>query len=157
MNNDLMFSSATDNWATPQYVFDALHAEFRFDLDVCASDTNHKCDIYFTQEMDGLAWPWLGNVWMNPPYGRTIGHWVAKAREEVQAGRAACVVCLVPARTDARWFQDNAQHASEIRFIRGRIAFGDSKTGAPFPCALIVFRAEHTGTPAMSFTTIAKP
>jgi len=156
MNTDLMFSSKTDNWATPQYFFDALDAEFNFNLDVCASNTNHKCDLFYTQEMNGLAWPWLGRVWMNPPYGREIGQWVKKAREEVKAGRAELVACLVPARTDARWFQDNAWSADEIRFVRGRIAFGDSKTGAPFPCAVIIFRRDCDGPPIMTFYEVKK-
>lgn len=156
MNADLLFSSRDDSWATPQYLFDALSREFRFDLDACASEHNHKCALYYTKEMDGLAWPWLGRVWMNPPYGRTIGHWIKKAHEETLSGRAECVVCLVPARTDARWFQDNAIYADEIRFIRGRIMFGESKTNAPFPCALIVFRHGKTGPPHMTFTTIPK-
>lgn len=157
MNTNLMFSSKTDDWATPQYFFDALHEEFGFTLDACASDKNAKCAEYLTEELNSLHWPWFGRVWLNPPYGRGIGEWIEKAVDETRRGRAECVVCLVPARTDARWFQDNAQHASEIRFVRGRIAFGDGKVGAPFPCAVIVFESAHKGAPLMSFFTVDKP
>jgi phage N-6-adenine-methyltransferase len=130
------FSSATDNWATPQAFFDKLNAEFNFDLDVCADEVNAKCNRFFTKEQDGLAQSWQGIVWMNPPYGREIGRWMSKAVESWKAG--ATVVCLVPARTDTAWWHDFATQG-EIRFIRGRLKFGDSKTAAPFPSAVIVY------------------
>ena len=79
MNTDLMFSSATDMWATPQDFFDRLNTVFRFNVDVCALPDNAKCGEYFTPDMDGLAQPWQGVCWMNPPYGREIGKWVEKA------------------------------------------------------------------------------
>jgi hypothetical protein len=77
------FSSATDEWATPQSRFDELNAEFApgFDLDVCATADNAKCARYFTRGDDGLVQTWTGVCWMNPPYGRAIGAWVQKAYE----------------------------------------------------------------------------
>ena len=131
------FSSATDDWATPQDFFDALNLEFQFDLDVCASITNAKCEKFFTIEDDGLAQKWVGVCFMNPPYGRTIGKWMAKAVSEWQAG--ATVVCLVPARTDTNWWHTYAMQG-EIRFIKGRLKFGGSKNAAPFPSAVVIFR-----------------
>jgi phage N-6-adenine-methyltransferase len=131
------FSSATDNWATPQAFFDKLNAEFNFDLDVCADDVNAKCGRFFTKEQDGLAQTWEGVVWMNPPYGKEIGKWMSKAVESWKEG--ATVVCLVPSRTDTAWWHDYATQG-EIRFIRGRLKFGNSKTPAPFPSAVIVYR-----------------
>ena len=132
-----LMSSKTDDWATPQAFFDELHKEFNFDLDVCASDTNHKCSRYFTVEQDGLFQPWDGTIWMNPPYGREIGKWMKKAVESWKAG--ATVVCLVPSRTDTAWWHDYATQG-EIRFIRGRLKFGNAKTSAPFPSAVVIYR-----------------
>jgi phage N-6-adenine-methyltransferase len=129
------FSSATDDWATPQAFFDELNKEFNFTLDVCASASNAKCANYYTAQDDGLKQEWAGVVWMNPPYGRTIKQWMAKAVEAADNG--ATVVCLVPARTDTAWFQDYAMKG-EIRFIRGRLKFGNSKNSAPFPSALVI-------------------
>lgn len=80
------FRSDTDEWATPQSLFDELHAEFAFDLDVCALASNAKCERYFTPETNGLLQEWSGACWMNPPYGRTIGQWMKKAYESSQAG-----------------------------------------------------------------------
>ncbi len=132
------FSSATDLWATPQAFFDSVNQEFGpFDLDVCATRENAKCGVYFTESEDGLQQEWLGKVWMNPPYGRTIGKWVRKAYESNLDG--ATVVCLLPARTDSAWWHDYAMKG-EIRFLRGRLKFGDSKNSAPFPSALVIFR-----------------
>jgi phage N-6-adenine-methyltransferase len=134
-----MMSSTTHEWATPQALFDELNAEFSFTLDVCASDWNHKCADYFTIDQDGLKQEWSGVCWMNPPYGRTIGKWMAKAVESAQGG--ATVVCLVPARTDTAWWWDYAM-LGEIRFIRRRIKFinqhGLGKE-APFPSAVVIF------------------
>ncbi len=135
-----LMSSLTDEWATPQALFDELDAEFGFELDVCADDWNHKCERYFTKETDGLAQEWTGTCWMNPPYGREIGKWMKKAVESAEAG--ATVVCLVPARTDTAWWHDYAMRG-EIRFLRGRVKFVNRQgTGdaAPFPSAIVVLR-----------------
>jgi phage N-6-adenine-methyltransferase len=130
------FSSASDDWATPSDFYAELNKQYDFDLDVCASAENAKCQRYFTREVDGLAQEWHGVCWMNPPYGRTIGAWMAKAVESWRAG--ATVVCLVPARTDTAWWHDYAMQG-KITFIRGRLKFGGHKNAAPFPSALVVF------------------
>lgn len=140
MNTGLMFSSATDDWATPADFYEALNRVFRFELDVCASDTNHKCARYFTAEQNGLAQDWSGTCWMNPPYGRGIGEWVKKAFDS-SLHNGATVVCLVPARTDTRWWQTYCMKG-EIHFVPGRLKFGNAKHGAPFPCAVVVFRPQ---------------
>jgi site-specific DNA-methyltransferase (adenine-specific) len=138
MNTDLMFSSATDQWATPRAFFDQWNEIFRFTLDVCADAANAKCARYFTREDNGLAQDWGQDVcWMNPPYGREIGRWVAKAYRESRAG--ATVVCLLPARTDTAWWHDYIIPMAKVTFIRGRLKFGDATSGAPFPSAVAVF------------------
>lgn len=133
------FSSATDLWSTPQDFFDALDEKWGFTLDVCATSENAKCARYYTELSDGLALPWQGVCWMNPPYGREIGAWMRKAHESACEG--ATVVCLVPARTDTAWWHTWAVRG-EIEFLRGRLKFGGSKNSAPFPCAVVVFRPE---------------
>jgi site-specific DNA-methyltransferase (adenine-specific) len=126
-------------WSTPQWFFERLDREFSFTLDVCASERNAKCVRYFTRGDDGLAQSWgRERCWMNPPYGREIGLWLAKALESSLGG--ALVVCLVPASTGARWWHDYVTKASELRFVRGRLRFGDAKHSAPFPSVVVVFR-----------------
>jgi phage N-6-adenine-methyltransferase len=124
-------SSRTDEWATPQRLFDRLDVEFGFDLDVCATFRNAKCRRFY--DRDGLAQPWVGVCWCNPPYGREIRKWVRKANESAKA--SATVVCLVPARTDAGWWHDYCAKA-EVRFLRGRLRFSGCKVNAPFPSAV---------------------
>jgi phage N-6-adenine-methyltransferase len=136
MNRGL-FSSLTDVWATPQDVFDLLDSEFHFELDVCAIPGNAKCRRYFSPAQNGLRQEWKGVCWMNPPYGREIGHWMKKAYESSLKG--ATVVCLVPARTDTAWWHDYATKG-EIRFVRGRLRFGNAESAAPFPSAIVIFR-----------------
>ena len=137
MNSDVMFSSKTDLWATPQELFDELDKEFHFELDVCATPENAKCRKFYTKEQDGLAQPWTGLVWCNPPYGREIGQWVRRAFFAAVAG--ATVVMLLPARTDTRWFHEYIYGKAEVRFIRGRLKFGDARNSAPFPSMIVIF------------------
>ncbi|MBW2662908.1 MAG: adenine methyltransferase [Deltaproteobacteria bacterium] len=132
------FSSTTCEWSTPQGVFDNLDDEFGFTLDPCATHENAKCKKYFTQTEDGLKQDWgTEKVFMNPPYGRVIGGWMKKAYESSLNG--ATVVCLIPAKTDTRWFHEYAIKG-EIRVIKGRLKFGDAKNSAPFPSAIVIFR-----------------
>jgi phage N-6-adenine-methyltransferase len=136
---DCMYSSNTDLWETPQALFDAINREFALDLDVCAIAENAKCKRFFSPSENGLACEWTGRVWMNPPYGREIGQWMRKAFES--RNTADIVVCLVPARVDTAWWHEYAAKG-EVRFLRGRVRFGDAKNGAPFPSAIVIFRRE---------------
>jgi len=144
--NKSLFSSDSQEWETPQELFDELDKEFHFNLDPCASHGNAKCKVYFTQQEDGLKqdwWYWVGDekryyrVFVNPPYGREVGKWVKKAYEESQGG--CTVVCLLAARTDTRWFHDYCLRG-EIRWIKGRLKFGGAKNSAPFPSMIVIFR-----------------
>ena len=140
MNSNVHFSSKTDLWSTPQDLYDKLNEEFNFTLDPCATAENHKTDKYFTKEDDGLLQDWSNErVFMNPPYGREIGKWVKKACES-----NTLVVCLLPARTDTRWWHDYViAKACEVRFIKGRLKFGGSRNSAPFPSAIVIFREQN--------------
>ena len=139
MNTEVMFSSKTDLWETPQKFFDKLDAEFHFSLDVCAVPDNAKCAAYYTPEQDGLSQPWTGVVWCNPPDGRDVCKWVEKAHYSTNKG--ITTVMLLPARTDTKWFHNYiVAPRHEIRFVRGRLKFGGAKNSAPFPSMVVVFR-----------------
>ena len=127
--NRILFSSGSDNWPTPSRVYDDLNKEFHFTLDPCPVNGN----------VDGkstLFMKWTGQrVFCNPPYGPDIARWLQRAAE------ADLSVYLLPARTDTRWFhQQILPYSAEVRFLRGRLKFGDAKTGAPFPSMVVVFR-----------------
>ena len=128
--NESLFSSASVEWATPWELFRQLDAEFHFNLDPCSTHENAKCADHFTKAEDGLLQDWGGK-------------WIKKAHDEAQKG--ALVVMLIPARTDTRAFHDYIYHQGEIRFIRGRIKFGDAKASAPFPSMLVIFRPKEGG------------
>ena len=156
------FSSETDMWSTPQKFFDEYNAIYCFNTDVCATKDDTKCEHYYDKEVDGLAQKWEGVCWMNPPYGSPefpcksgckkkkcgergyhtseyvpgIIDWMRKAYEESLTG--VTVVCLIPARTDTKWWHDYAIKG-DIEFIRGRLKFGDSDNSAPFPSAVAIF------------------
>lgn len=137
MVNDGMFSSERGDWATPQATFDYWNSVFCFELDVCASEGNAKCEAYFNEAFDGLSQVWDGRCWMNPPYGRSIGKWTTKARES--ASRGTLVVGLLPARTDTQWWHRDVEGSAIIVFLKGRLKFGGSKQGAPFPSAIAIW------------------
>lgn len=141
-NLDVHFSSKTDDWATPQEFFDRLNEEFNFTLDPCADEFNAKCAKYYTKKDNGLEKSWAGErVFMNPPYGRVIGDWVRKAYEESRE-RETLVVALIPSRTDTKYWHKYVMKAKEIRFVKGRLKFGDGRNSAPFPSAVVIFEGE---------------
>jgi phage N-6-adenine-methyltransferase len=137
MINKVLFSSNSDEWETPQDLFNELNQEFRFDLDVAATRENKKCKNYFSKDLDGLKQSWQGSyVFCNPPYSQ-ISKWVKKASGEANSNTK--VVMLLPARTDTKWFHKYIYNKTEIRFIKGRLKFSNSKNSAPFPSMIVIF------------------
>lgn len=136
-NSVLLQQPLTDVWSTPQWLYDGLHKEFGFTLDPCSDGTNAKCHKFYTPTENGLLRDWgTETVFMNPPYSE-VDTWMRKAYGAAQEG--ATVACLVPARTDTDWWHKYAMKG-EIRFLRGRLYFGDGDGRAPFPSAIVVFR-----------------
>ena len=153
MNTAVLFSKASDEWRTPEDFFVALDAEFGFDVDVAATEDNCWKDSYYGPDhrnptrRDALVVPWGGLMcWLNPPYSK-CREFMAKAAQEALKG--CTVVCLVPSRTDTRWWHehvwDHAKHQPragvEVRFLRGRLAFVGATNSAPFPSVVIIFRS----------------
>lgn len=129
MNTEVMFSKKSDDWSTPKDFYNELDKEFNFTFD--------PCPLRGTE--DGLQKDWFGNVFINPPYSNIKG-FLEKGLEELNKGNATTLVYLVPARTDTKWFHDYVYNKAEIRFIKGRLKFGESKNSAPFPSMLVIFR-----------------
>ena len=125
--NKGLFSSANQHWSTPKDLYKVLDQEFHFDDD--------PCPLYGA---GGLEREWGSRTYCNPPYGRKITKWLQKAYAESLKGKL--IVCLIPSRTDTKWWHEIVMMASEIRFLRGRLKFGDSKNSAPFPSAVVVFK-----------------
>lgn len=158
MNADAMFSSAKQDWETPKALFDELDKEFHFTLDAAAVASNAKVPLYLgpdrerpeLRDIDGEPWqdrlrvayrslPILPRIaWLNPPYGRDIGSFLASARRNVADGWT--VVALMPARTDTAWFHDHVLHRADIRFVRGRVRFVGAAASAPFPSMIVIWR-----------------
>lgn len=147
-----LYSSATDDWPTPADFYARLDAEFGFALDVCSSVANHRAPTFYALDhpdphrRDGLERDWVadaatagGAVWVNPPYGRAIATWLAKAHKTAQAG--ATVVGLVPVRADAAWWHNLVlATGAEVWFVRGRLTFGAAKNTAAFASAVVIYR-----------------
>lgn len=139
MIHSSLFSSNSEEWETPQNLFDELNDEFNFDLDIAASEKNHKCKRYFTKENSAFEHrnEWKGNIWCNPPYGRTIQKWIEACSEY-----NGLSVMLLPARTDTKWFHEYIYKNKrvEIRFLKGRLHFNNSINAAPFPSMIVIFK-----------------
>lgn len=131
--NRVLFSSASDHWATPPDVYRALYDEFKFTCD--------PCPLMF--ERNGLIMDWIGSIYCNPPYSNIKG-FLEKGRDELANGNAEVIVYLIPSRTDTKWFHEYCMKADEIRFLRGRLKFGDAKNNAPFPSMVVIFNREQT-------------
>ena len=139
IKRDALYSSRSEEWSTPQDLFDELDRMFHFTLDPCSTDENKKCEKHYTKEQDGLKQDWTGEtVFCNPPYGRGIEQWCKKCYEHSQNGGTA--VLLVHARTDTKWFHKWVYHKAELVFVKGRLHFGGSKWSAPFPSMIAVYR-----------------
>lgn len=126
--NKVLFSSQYMNWKTPKAVYQVLDAEFRFDFDPCPSNPT----------FDGLNIEWGESNFVNPPYGRELTKWIKKGFEEWKKGKT--IVFLIPSRTDTKAWHEYIMKATEIRFIKGRLKFGEATNSAPFPSAIIVFK-----------------
>ena len=142
-------SSAHHGWHTPSDLLLKLYPLVggRFDLDPCAPSPDRKsapvrCRIRFTMSDDGLMMPWIGSVFCNPPFGRGISRWVAKAHGEAAAGRARPVMALLPVRPDTGWWHDHVAGYADVVMLRGRLKFSGCDTAAPFPSALVVWAAD---------------
>lgn len=129
MNTELMFSKRSDDWATPPAFYAQLDQEFAFTFDPCPLHS----------EVDALSLSWNGSVFINPPYSN-IRAFLEKGLAELEIGHCHTLVYLVPARTDTRWFHDLVYGRAELRFIKGRLRFGDGKNSAPFPSMLAIFK-----------------
>ena len=138
-----MVSSKSNEWETPQALFDELNDEFHFTLDPCATKDNAKCPNFCTIADNGLSRSWSGEVvFMNPPYGGHTREWIEKAWYESHNG--AIIVCLIVSATDRSYWHDYIfPHADEIRWLRGRVTFGEAKSTAPFASAIVVFSGKN--------------
>ncbi len=126
-----------DDRPTPIALFERLNREFGFTLDAAASHENALCEKFLSKEDDALTQSWTGVVWCNPPYGIHIGKWVEKGFNEAQRG--GVIVMLLPASTDTLWFHRWCMKG-EVRFIKGRLKFGNTASTAPFPSMVVIFR-----------------
>lgn len=131
-------------WSTPRSVYEPLHEEFGFSLDVAARAENAKCNDWISPEENGLVATWSGQrCWMNPPFGRNIGLWTGKAL--LDTGRldpAQIVVSILPAWTDREWFHRDVLNHAEILWIRGRTKFGGLRSSPPWGCFIAIWRPQ---------------
>ena len=125
--NKSLFSSESVHWSTPKDLYEKLDEEFHFNYD--------PCPLHSVEDL--LDTEWGTSTFMNPPYGREITKWIKKAYEESLKGKT--IVCLIPSRTDTRWWHEYVMKAKEIRFLRGRLRFGNATNSAPFPSCVVVF------------------
>jgi len=156
---DIYVSQKSNEWETPKWLFYCFNKEYNFNLDAAANEGNALCHNYLTEEQNSLVHKWEGNVWCNPPYGRSIGKFVKKAYEESKNG--SLIVLLIPARTDTQWWH-NYCSKGEVIFIKGRLKFinktfpswredGNFKISpAPFPSAIVIFGTKNNSTTYMT-------
>ena len=132
MNSKVMFSKLSNDWSTPKDIYDSLDKEFNFTYDPCPLNSDDLTSLLFKD--------WVGNIFINPPYSN-IGNFLDKGLLELKKGNAKVIVYLVPSRTDTKWFHKYIiGYNAEIRYIKGRLKFGNSKNSAPFPSMLAIFR-----------------
>ena len=140
-----MATAKTDLWSTPDHVIEAIEQEFGpIELDVAASKSNAVCQAYFDVDANGLDQEWKSSLtYANPPYGRVLLEWVRKALNEYENGNSKRIVMLLPSRTDVRWFHLLYEHNDvEIRFLKGRLKYGEGSAPAPFGSIIVIIGKE---------------
>jgi len=154
MNKELHFSSKSNEWRTPKYIFDYYNKIYNFQLDASATKENALCEKFYTLEDNSLIQNWnqYKTIWCNPPYGREIGKFVKKSYEESLKGYT--VVLLIPARVDTKWWHEYCTLGS-VYFIKGRLKFINNNnvnnTSAPFPSAIVIFNNLNPTTNYITF------
>lgn len=137
------FKSKSQEYETPNEIFEPLQKEFSIELDVCATKQNSKCDWFFTKESDALQLAWTKNFWMNPPFGRDLKKWVQKAYEESQKGVTG--VLILPVRSNTHWWHKYIiDTKSEVRFLKGETKFVGHERGLWLPFAIVIFKPQST-------------
>ena len=126
-----MFSSMSDEWRTPQSLFDKLDKEFNFDSDPCPMQDKPL--------KRGLQKDYGKRVFINPPYS-DIKKWVEIAFNHSKSPFVEVVIMLIPSRTDTKWWHEYVMKAKKIRFIKGRLKFSGHKNSAPFPSCIVIFK-----------------
>ena len=140
--NSNTYKTFNINEKTPSGFYKQLDEEFHFDFD--------PCPLNPIPEKDGLIINWGKRCYINPPYGKAIRGWLQKALSEIEKGNTEIAVFLLPAYPDVKWFHEIVlPKAQEIRFIRGRLKFGEHNNSAPFASMVIIFEMED-GIPPKS-------
>lgn len=179
-------STGNGEYSTPQYFFDFLNKIFEFDIDLAASKNNTKCKKFYSLEKDAFRKKWSGSCFMNPPYSKPqracepgcvkqictnrgyhldrdipgLIDWISRAKSQYLKYDST-IVCLVPARTETKWFQIAWKYARALCFVKGRLAFVDTrfkdkvaKNVSLFPNVLIVFSNEFYRSTAEKLSKI---
>lgn len=139
--------SISETWTTPKAFLEPLYTIFgTFDLDPCSPTSNRriapvKARVHYTEDDDGLSLPWFGTIFLNPPYGRSLKNWTAKAKSEVEKGNAEVVVALLPARPDTIYWHKDIAGSASVFFLKGRLKFGNADLPAPFPSCVVIWGA----------------
>jgi phage N-6-adenine-methyltransferase len=137
------FAKTSQDYETPIDLFNKLNAEFKFDIDLAASDTNKKVMTFFSEKQDALQQDWTGKVgFLNPPQGYDgfkWEDWLAKAHDAAHT-KGTTIVCLLPVRTNVKWWYKICMEAAEIRFLEKRLRFANNPNPLPQPMAIVVFK-----------------
>lgn len=129
--SEVLKSHKSDDWSTPIAFYDSLDLEFSFDFDPCPLKSDSKIALFED---------WIGRVFCNPPYSN-IYNFIEKGLIEIKKGNSKLIVYLLPSRTGSKWFHELViKHNGEVRFIRGRLRFGNGKNSAPFDSIVVIFR-----------------
>ena len=149
------------SYRTPEWLVDRFSMALGgIELDPCTSASNPcRAERFLTPDDDGILQSWDANrIYVNPPYGKTIRHWVHKALGAAKGGSK--VLLLVPGRTDARWFQEALQQSNAALFFAGRLRFYSTLSGhetdAPFPSVALAFNCSLDGLRDLGTLVVVK-
>lgn len=138
-------STGKTDWETPDELVEFVERMLRlkFSLDGAASESNKKCERFYSEEDDAFKQdPSWEHIWLNPPYGDGLAEWIQLA---VYWGRKNVVAVILPANTDTKWFHFMAKFAAEIWFLEGRVQFKGTTSSNTGGSVIAIFRPSNCG------------
>ena len=135
-------ASLSQEYETPDELFNILNNEFHFNIDICASEKNHKLDNYYSKNDDCFTKNWNTTSWINPEFIR-VKKFVKKAYED-STKFGSTIVMLVLSKTNTNWWRDYVMNSKEVRFINQKLQFKGTPQGLRFPACIVIFEP-HIG------------
>lgn len=144
MKKSALPCTGNQEWNTPARIIEAARrAMGGFDCDPASNDDAQQtvqASVYYTRERSGLGAPWLGRIWLNPPYSsKLLTAFIRAFFREYLSGRVLQACILINNNTDTAGCQALLRTADSVCFVKGRLRFGGRSAGQPLQGQIVFY------------------